>query len=258
MAVSRTDTGVHAVGMVVAFDDTDIKSKEYRDQYSRTNDEFKRAINTRLPRDVAITETYIIPNTAGFDIREHCIAKTYCYFISTDCVRPVFDRGRCWHVKEALELHPMKEFAASLVGRSIDFSAMACTTSLASITNRVCKLQELRIERAGGDENNSWSDLFFAQRKLVKITVTADRFLHNMVRILVSTLVQIGRRKLNPSEAHRALNTGQRVPVETAPAGGLTLVKAHFDPPLHQWERQTLNGNNEKSRGESSKVQEYP
>jgi tRNA pseudouridine38-40 synthase len=195
----RTDAGVHASGMVAVF-------TTRRDMPPRA---FVEGVNRLLPPDIAIREAVDVP--AGFRPIGDAIAKQYRYTICTAAVRSPLNRWYSWHVREKLDLDAMREAAAAFVGRH-DFAAFRASNCAARTTIRRIDSCELRRD---GDS--------------IRVDVVGEGFLKNMVRVMVGTLVDVGRHRFAPEHVAWLLQERDRKKAGvTAPACGLCLVRVMY------------------------------
>lgn len=171
----RTDRGVHATGQVASL----------RVPPAWTAGRFRKAMNAVLPDDVWLAEVRRV--NPDFHPRYHAVARTYRYRVGlADEARSPFHRRYCWPVDEAVDPDLLHEAAARLPGeRSFERFAKAGQPERGT---------RCTIRRAAW---TPWEELGVA------FTVTADRFLHHMVRYLVGTMVDVarGRRSLDEWEA---------------------------------------------------------
>ncbi len=197
----RTDAGVHAEGQVAHFDTSS----------GLAPDRFVPALNFWLPDDVSVLACRGAPGS--FDARRSASSKLYRYRILTSGPRrPLRERFvlREWH---SLDVPAMARCAALLEGQH-DFSSFASEHSQCADKERTVLRSEV-IE--DGDE--------------VHYFVRADGFLYNMVRIIVGTLLEVGRRKMAVDDFTRALAARHRSAAgPTAPARGLALVGVEYPP----------------------------
>jgi tRNA pseudouridine38-40 synthase len=196
-ATSRTDAGVHAEGQIVAFDASmEIPPRGW-----------VLALNQHLPDDVAVRSARAVPPL--FNPRYGNKGKRYRYRILLDRVRdPAWDT-RAWRCGGAIDLDLLEREARVFEG-SHDFAAFRSAHDPRAITQRT--MSRVGVERAKDDE------------RIVGIVVEGSAFLHNMVRIMVGTLVDVARGKLAEGTIARALAGGERrLAGTTAPAHGLTL-----------------------------------
>ncbi len=212
---SRTDTGVHALAQLAGFD-----SPRQIPPYK-----WVRGLNGKLPYDIAVRSAE--PCEAGYDPRYDARAKTYRYLLHLGPVRDPLLRGRAWHLgprrarstgappmtpAEWLDRDAMRAATAELVGTH-DFRAFKTAIDPREQTVRTL----FRVEILEG-----WA----GREDLLAIEVRGDAFMHNMVRILVGTLVDVGRGRLTPEALREVIRAGDRAGAgETAPPGGLYLVE---------------------------------
>ena len=198
-AASRTDTGVHALGQVAAFElDRDMAP-----------DDLARALNGMLPDDVRVVACGKAP--AGFHPRKSAVSKLYRYVLDTGPVQVPQRRRYAGHVPWALEEAVVKAVAAEYVGRR-DFASLASSGGSAKTTVRT-------VMR---------SEAFFDGKTLV-YEVEADGFLRKMVRSLVGGLVAAGRGAWGIDDLRRALEQAdRRAWPPPAEARGLTLVRVDY------------------------------
>ena len=205
----RTDSGVHALGQVIAFSTR-----------SRLDDAtLLRALNAHLPADVAIRE--LATAAPGFDPRRDATARVYEYRIEQRTVRPVLDRALAWHVGQTLDVARMRSAAAEMVG-SHDFDAFTAGAQM-STQREVSALEVWRQE----------SSIF--------VRIAANAFLYRMVRRIVATLVRAGRGEINAAEVAALLKPAARSQVRgTAPAHGLTLLRVEYSNVESRYNRQQI------------------
>ncbi|HVV53431.1 MAG TPA: tRNA pseudouridine(38-40) synthase TruA [Polyangia bacterium] len=195
----RTDAGVHADGQVASFD-LEVNIPPHG---------FLRGLNSALPPDLALVDVALAP--ADFDARFSARGKVYRYTVWAHFVRSPLRAKRAWHVREPLDLEAMRAAAAALVGDH-DFRAFRASDCERRTTRRI--VRRIDLDRQGA---------------LLTIDVEATAFLKNMVRILVGTLVDVGRGRLAPDTVARMLETGDRAAGGmTAPAHGLTLLRVIY------------------------------
>ncbi|MBP3657116.1 MAG: tRNA pseudouridine(38-40) synthase TruA [Clostridia bacterium] len=192
---SRTDAGVHALGLCAHFDSaTRIPPQK-----------LAFALNTMLPPDIRIRESGAAPE--GFHARFAACGKVYRYtFVNTrhDCA---VGRQYMAHIPLPLDAALMHEEAQALLGTH-DFAAFAASGSVVKSTVRT--IYRAQVTRRGDE---------------VELLVLGDGFLYNMVRIIAGTLAEIGCGKREPGAFARAIATGDRLALgQTAPAKGLTLM----------------------------------
>lgn len=198
-AAGRTDAGVHALDQIISF-------KTAADVIPKR---LMYGVNAVLPEDIAIKS--LEPAPPGFHARWSAVSRTYEYRIINSPYRPVFERGRALFYRVPLEVGKMSEALFHFVGEH-DFAAFcAKTRPLPHYTRTI--------------EDVSLTD----DEGLIRIRVTANGFLHNMVRIMVGTLIEVGVGKIEPSHMIEMIASGERDQAGfTAPAFGLYLVKIKY------------------------------
>jgi tRNA pseudouridine38-40 synthase len=195
----RTDSGVHARGMVAAF----------RTGKNLPLRAFSEGLNTRLPRDIAIREAVEVHQ--GFNPRSDAVGKHYRYTILNAPRRSPLDRYVVWHLPGELDLQSMRQAAASFVGE-MDFSAFRASNCNAATTVR--RIDSVSVSR---------TDDF------IIIDVKGSGFLKNMVRIMVGTLVGVGQGAFSANSISGLILAGDRKKAGiTAPAQGLCLIEVYY------------------------------
>lgn len=201
---SRTDTGVHATGQVAT---VDLPPRW-------TAEELQGALNALLPRDVWVERARPVPE--GFHARYDAVARTYEYRLglASDAFSP-FHRPYCWALDETPDRRALDEAAALLPGER---SFLAFAKAGQPHRGDRCTVHEARW----GD----WPGLGLA------FTITANRYLHRMVRYLVGTMVAVAlaRRPLADLVALLEHPEGDLVTSPPAPAAGLYLAGVAYRP----------------------------
>lgn len=195
----RTDAGVHAKYYVCHFF-TDTRFDASR---------FKYAINSRLPDDIVC----ILSEEAeeGFDSR-WSQSKTYTYLIQNSELPDVFLNKRAWHYCHPLDIDAMQKAAKCFLGEH-DFVGFASSGFTVKTTVRT--IYSIDVTKEGD---------------IIRIDVTGNGFLYNMVRIIAGTLVFCGSGKINWREMTDIINSCDRSRAGiTAPPDGLYLSKVYYD-----------------------------
>lgn len=201
--VSRTDAGVHARGQIVAFDST-------REIASRG---WVLGLTKQLPKSIAVVSAAMAP--VGFEPRQHVQTKVYRYRVLQSRVRDPFLDRIAWRIDQRLNHEAMNREAADLIGTH-DFAAFRGAADARTDTIRT-------IRRACWTRDVS-------DARLLCFEIEGDRFLYHMVRIIVGTLVDVGRGRTNPAAVQSALASLQRSDLGmTAPAMGLELTSVKLD-----------------------------
>jgi len=203
LSSSRTDTGVHALGLVA---DVEVPKAELRMRLRK----LPLALNAWLPEDIRIVSAQRVP--ASFHSRFHAAGKQYRYFVWNHAVMNPLRRRHAWHVPVKLDVPAMRAAARSLLGRR-DFRSFAATHTYA-VEDTVRTLTRCDLRRQG---------------PLLTFVLEADGFLYKMCRGIVGTLVQLGRGKFTQADLQRMLAAkDRRVAGMTAPAHGLVLWEVFY------------------------------
>lgn len=195
----RTDTGVHALFFCAHFDSlaTDLDS----------DDKLVFRLNSFLPHDISVSLIKkVLPDA---NARFSAISRTYKYYISK--VKDPFFDGSSWFLHGNIDVAAMNKGCEVLL-RHADFTSFSKLHSGAK-TN-ICKIYE-----SGWDEDE----------KRIVFTIKADRFLRNMVRAIVGTLIEIGFGKMTPEKLEGIINERDRCSAgRSAPAKGLFLTDIEY------------------------------
>lgn len=200
---SRTDTGVHALGMVAH---VQIPKAEFRIPLNKLS----LAINAHLPPDVRVMSA--VKCGAHFHARFDACGKQYRYYVwNSSAMNPLL-RHTAWHVPLPLDVPAMVRAAALFLGKH-DFKSLAANRSYEMETT-VRTLTRCDVKRKG---------------PLLEFIIEGDGFLYKMCRGMVGTLVQVGQGKIGAEEIKTILaHKDRRVAGMTAPAQGLVLCKVFY------------------------------
>jgi len=202
-SASRTDTGVHALGMVAHFE---IPAAEFK----MSTRKLALALNAWLPEDVRVLSATRAPEK--FHARFDAAGKQYRYFVWNHTAMNPLLRHSAWQVTRPLDLKAMRAAATRFVGRH-DFKSFAGTRNY-EMASTVRKLTRCEIKKSG---------------RLLAFIIEGDGFLYKMCRGIVGTLVQIGLGKFPAHEIKPMLaKKDRRVAGMTAPAKGLVLWKVFY------------------------------
>ncbi|HXU89911.1 MAG TPA: tRNA pseudouridine(38-40) synthase TruA [Methylomirabilota bacterium] len=199
VGASRTDAGVHALRQVASLSIT----------ASLDAGAVRGALNAALPASIRVLSAADAPST--FDARRAALGKRYGYLIDNGPVAAPLWRRIAWHVAAPLDVVAMRSALSPLHGRH-DFSAFCASAGAAAPP--VCTVDAVHVVR---------------RRARVAIFVSAERFLHHMVRNIVGSAVDVGR-GAQPAEWLRdvlASRSRERAG-PTAPAHGLVLVRVRY------------------------------
>src|SRR6202165_675799 len=198
-AAGRTDAGAHAEGQVVSFQ-TDGRISPHR---------LVAALNARLPADVAVLSGEAVPDEVH--ARYSAKWRRYRYRYLDRPSRPALERGRCWHVRGALDVDAMSLAAKALVGKH-DWTSY-CSAS-ETPADRVREMRSARVTRKGD---------------VVELELVAEGFLRGLARSIAGALAEVGRGRQQPEWVGEVLEArDRRRAAKTAPAGGLTLVEVIY------------------------------
>lgn len=206
----RTDAGVHAAMMVAHFDaDESQLPKSKRDEQSPL-DYLVYRLNGMLPADIAIKR--IIPVAADAHARFSALARTYYYYVHT-CKSP-FLRDRSWRLVSVPDFEAMNRAAAMLMEYT-DFTSFSKLNT--DTKTNICHVRSARWTQLSDHE---W-----------RFEITADRFLRNMVRAIVGTLMEVGRGQLTLDGFRQVIEQKNRCAAgDSVPARGLFLVNVEYSP----------------------------
>ncbi len=197
MGAGRTDTGVHASQMFAHFD--------FNDELNTTNIIFK--LNSFLPKDIAIHNMFKVKNDAH--ARFNALSRTYLYRINLE--KNVFTFNNTFYVKQTLDVEKMKDASKIL----FDYKDFQCFSK----TNTDVKTYHCNIMKAEWVVKNN--ELHF--------TIKADRFLRNMVRAVVGTMINIGLGKVKVEDLHQIIKSKDRSEAGfSVPAHALYLTKIEY------------------------------
>ncbi|WP_373600678.1 tRNA pseudouridine(38-40) synthase TruA [Paraclostridium bifermentans] len=194
----RTDAGVHALGQVANFNtDCNIPIEK-----------IPNALNSKLPKDISIIAAE--EKNMDFHSRYSAKGKRYRYMIYNNSYRTPIYNNISYFVKYNLDIEKMKKEAKALVGTH-DFKGFMSSGS--SVKDTVRTIYDIQI---------------FNQDDLIIIEVEGNGFLYNMVRILVGTLVDIGRGRIDIDMLSIIKSKSRSMAGHTAPAHGLFLKKVDY------------------------------
>lgn len=196
---SRTDSGVHAKQFCCHVDCDD----------NIPEDAFIRGLSAKLPSNIAVIDCKTV--ASDFHARYNALGKTYVYNILNSKIKDPFLERYYWRIERELDIDKMNEFCGKIVGKH-DFYAFSSSGRTVEDTVRTVK------------------ECFVTKRdNKVKLQITADGFLYNMVRIIVGTAVAVSDGKIDPNDTEKILAEKKRENAGiTAPAKGLFLEKVIY------------------------------
>lgn len=164
-AAGRTDTGVHAIGQVIAFDAT----------WRHDEATLLKAVNAYLPEDIALQE---VMQQDDFHPRYDALSRTYRYTVAVVNVRQPLLAKRAWQLHQELDEEKLQEAAALLMGEH-DFAAFGTPPQGNNTVRIVFRSQ--------------WQPGMLDGQRLYQYEVEATAFLYHMVRRMVGSIVAVGR-----------------------------------------------------------------
>jgi tRNA pseudouridine38-40 synthase len=195
----RTDAGVHARGQVVHVDIAAVRSLR----------SWLLGVNSNLPSDLSVQWVWPVPS--HFHARFSALARGYQYEILNRATRSALAARRATCIHAPLDVALMQQAALHLLGEH-DFSAYRAADCQSR--SPVRRIDRLEVSREGDR---------------VTIVVTANAFLHHMVRNIAGLLIEVGRGRAAPDRALEVLQSRERrLNAATAPAAGLYLVGVHY------------------------------
>ncbi len=196
---SRTDAGVHAKMFCCHLDCDD----------NIPFDAFLRGVNSVLPPDIAVLNCEDVAE--DFHARFNAKGKTYVYNILNSNKKDPFLMPFVWQIERPLDIQKMNEFCKTLIGTH-DFYGFS--SSGRTVENTVRTVSECSVTK---------------EKDIVKLKITGDGFLYNMVRIITGTAVDVSDGRLDVNCALSVFETKSReMAGVTAPAQGLFLEKVYY------------------------------
>lgn len=194
----RTDTGVHGIGQVFHFD-TEIVMKEWN---------MKNAINSRLPRDIYIKDVEYVSEDFHSRFTKH--TKEYHYIIDLNEYDPLLGNYRYFY-RHKLDVDKMIEASKVFVGEH-DFASF---TKNHKMENTVRTIYSIDYE---------------FKDKVLTLKFKGNGFLHNMIRIIVAMLIEVGNNRMEIERLKEIMELKNRkLAPKTAPANGLYLYEIRYD-----------------------------
>ena len=197
VGAGRTDAGVHAQQLIAHWDckgKIDVAQLQFK-------------LNNMLPAEIAINSIYQVKEDAH--ARFHAIAREYKYYVSSK--KNPFQHQYSYYLKRELNMAKMNE-AADILKKYTDFKCFS--KSRTDVHTYNCKIEFAHWE---------------VEKELLVFTIKADRFLRNMVRAIVGTLIEIGLEKMEVEEMHQIIKSRNRSNAgKSVDAKGLFLTKVEY------------------------------
>ena len=194
IGAGRTDSGVHAINFIAHFEsyDIDLEKTQYK-------------LNRFLPRDIVIHKIKVVED--AFHARYSATSRTYEYWISTQ--KDPFLIDRSYIFTKQLNIDIMNQGANILIGTQ-DFSAF----SKSKEKNNICTIS---------------SAYWHQSKNMVIFSIEANRFLYNMVRCIVGTLIDLGVEKINLKDFKNIIKSKNRSQSGfSVPSSGLYLLDIKY------------------------------
>ncbi len=202
VGAGRTDAGVHARMMVAHFDTS----------FPVDGPQLVYKLNKLLPQDIAVDSVYSVPD--DLHARFSATSRTYHYFVHLR--KSPFLRHYSWQLYGELDFDKMNEAASTLLDYE-DFTSFSKTKT--DTKTNLCQVTRAEWEEL---ESGVW-----------RFTITANRFLRNMVRAIVGTLVEVGRGRMTVDDFRHVIEQKDRCRAgESVPAHGLFLVDIQYPDKL--------------------------
>ena len=199
----RTDAGVHAAQMIAHFDL----------ETPQDSDWMMHKLNGILPPDISVHS--IRPVKPDAHARFDAISRTYKYYVTLH--KSAFQRNYSWYLLNEPDFELMNS-AAKLLLSTVDFTSF-------SKLHTDTKSNDCYVTEAGWDRLPDGRWVF---------TITADRFLRNMVRAIVGTLMEVGRHRMTVDEFNSVILKKDRCQAgDSAPAQGLFLCKIEYPDDIY-------------------------
>lgn len=198
VGAGRTDTGVHARKMIAHFDHDEVVDCP----------QLVYKLNKLLPRDIAVH--HVEPVADDMHARFSAKSRTYHYYVHLD--KNPFLRSYSWQVYGNPDFELMNR-AARVLMEYKDFTSFSKVNTDTKTND--CTITEARWDRVGEDQ---W-----------RFTVTANRFLRNMVRAIVGTLMEVGRRRMTIEQLRSVIEAKDRCRAgDSVPGNALFLVEVLY------------------------------
>jgi len=198
---SRTDAGVHSIGLTANF----------HLPIAIEPESLQKALNSLLPKDIRIMECSLMDKS--FNARFGASSKTYIYRIFTGPVQSPFSLRFALHIPFPLDVKAMRQATKHFIGAK-DFTSF---TSDEPEKKKMREVTEFKMQ---------------VKKEEIIFTVSGKSFLRYMVRNMVGTIIDVGRGKIRPEDIPDIFAAKDRRRAgQTAPAKGLTLVQVEYEPP---------------------------
>jgi tRNA pseudouridine38-40 synthase len=197
----RTDSGVHARGQVVNF---------HTERVGLDKKNWLYALNSKLPHDIRVMQVSFEP--VDFHARHSALFREYTYTIVNGDSISALDSRFALYYRYPLDETLLQEYADHLIGVH-DFSSFCSSSDNSS--SRIRRMRSIRVTRTGNT---------------ITIDITANAFLHNMIRIIAGTLLELYKNEEPPEAMKRVLDARDRLEAgPTIAARGLVFKRVYYD-----------------------------
>jgi tRNA pseudouridine38-40 synthase len=196
----RTDSGVHALQQIANF----------KTSSQISADRLTKALNSLLPGDIVIIKSEQVD--LSFHSQYDSVSKTYIYKILNRGSRTAINSKRVWHIPYEINFEAMQNAAEHLIGEH-DFKVLSKTGSSVKTTVR-------NVLKASFHKNSD---------EIIEFNIQANGFLKGMARLIVGTIVNVGKGKMTETEFKHIISKGQKHKyIKSAPPHGLYLAKVDY------------------------------
>ena len=198
-SAGRTDAGVHAIGQYANFNFP----------IQMTAKQIQLALRTKLPYDILVTKVIEVPD--DFNARYNAASRTYRYIVAKE-LTPFNRKHKSFIPKVKMETEIVEHSLKHFIGKH-DFISFAKFNP--DLNNYFCTVLKFEFEETNDD---------------YRFVIQANRFLHNMVRRIVGTIINISNTKTNPNIIKELITAGtpENKLIATAPPNGLYLIDVEY------------------------------
>jgi len=201
VGAGRTDTGVHALGQTANFKINTIRFKKYGSK------SLMRSLNAVLPADISLNKLRIV--SGDFHSRYSAKSRNYRYYMIFR--KPGFNSEKYFFVKTKFDIDLAKDFCKLLIGKH---SFRSLCKNKDDEHDFYCHVLDAKIKKLSGAK--------------AMFEITANRFLHSMVRAIVGAMIKISSGKLSINEFRQKFKKGETLKIQYAPSNALVLHKINY------------------------------
>lgn len=205
-SAGRTDRGVNALGQVIHF------SLRQSSPFVDDMDKLVYAANSILPKDISVQYGKVVQN--DFHARFSCLQREYIYFLYNSPVRSALFHEQALWLRQPLDVEAMRLATKVFIGEQ-DFAAFTLAEYAKNKEKTIRRVDQITIE---------------TKEHLLSFYFRGSGFLHNMIRIITGTLVEVGKGKLDVAMVQKILHSkDRRLAGKTLPPHPLFFVKASYN-----------------------------